>query len=74
MLNNQFMIRHSEHLAARVASAGDVAKQVAATYELIFQREPTVEELNEVTAYASKHGMANACRFLLNSNEFMFVN
>jgi hypothetical protein len=24
--------------------------------------------------YASKHGMANACRMVLNSNEFMFLN
>jgi hypothetical protein len=74
MLNNQFMVRHSEHLAARVASAGDVAKQVAAAYEVIYQREPSAEELKDVTAYATKHGMANACRVLLNSNEFMFVN
>jgi hypothetical protein len=74
MLNNQFMVRHSEHLAARVASAGDVAKQVAAAYELIYHREPSAEELKDVTAYATKHGMANACRVLLNSNEFMFVN
>jgi len=74
MLNNQFMIRHSEHLAARIASAGDVAKQVAAVYELIYQREPIAEELKDVAAYATKHGMANACRVLLNSNEFIFVN
>ena len=27
-----------------------------------------------LAAYAAKHGMANACRVVLNSNEFIFVN
>jgi len=74
MLNNKFVLRQSGHLAARVAGAGDVEKQIAATYQLVFARAPKPDELNELTAYASKHGMANVCRLLLNGNEFMFVN
>jgi hypothetical protein len=26
-----------------------------------------------VAAYAQQHGLANACRFVLNCNEFMFI-
>jgi len=37
-------------------------------------RTPTAEESKDVSAYAAEHGMANACRILLNCNEFMFVN
>ena len=27
-----------------------------------------------LVAYAAKHGLANLCRLILNSNEFVFVN
>jgi hypothetical protein len=74
MLNNQFVLRQSEHLAARVASAGDLPAQVAAVYQLVLGRAPTTGESKDVCAYAAEYGMANACRVLLNSNEFMFVN
>ena len=74
MLNNKFVLRQSEHLAARVASAGDIDKQIVAAYQLVLARDPKPDELIELTAYATKHGVANVCRILLNSNEFMFVN
>jgi len=31
------------------------------------------KEAAALAGYAGKHGMANACRVILNSNEFMFV-
>jgi hypothetical protein len=74
MLNNKFVVRQGEHLAARVAGAGDVASQVTAAFDLVLARAPTAGELNDFVAYANKHGMANVCRLMLNSNEFMFVN
>ena len=41
---------------------------------LILCRPPTEAELRDLSEYASKHGLANVCRLLLNSNEFLFVN
>lgn len=74
MLNNRFMVRFSEHFAARAAElAGDLSDQVAVAWELALGRPPTEREAAALTAYASRHGLANACRLLLNSNEFMFV-
>jgi hypothetical protein len=73
LLNDRFMVRQCEHFAARVAKAGDTREQVRAAYRLALCRPPTDQETAALTAYASKHGMANACRVLLNSNEFMFV-
>jgi len=35
---------------------------------------PTKAEANDLADYAAKYGMANLCRLILNSNEFMFVN
>ena len=47
--------------------------QVTALYDLLLCRPPRENELAAVTEYAKKFGLANACRFLLNTNEFVFV-
>jgi hypothetical protein len=75
LLNNRFMVRMSEHVAARAATTGpDLAVQVSAAYRLTLGREPTPAERQAVMEYAAKHGLANACRVLLNCNEFAFVD
>ena len=73
--NNKFMVRMSEHLAARAAKeAPDLAGQVRAAYRFTLGRPLGEKELRAVADYADKHGLANACRVLLNSNEFVFVD
>jgi hypothetical protein len=67
VMNNRFVVRQSEHLAARVGS-------VEGAYRAILQRRPSDAEANAFAAYVAKHGLANACRVLLNSNEFMFLD
>jgi hypothetical protein len=75
MLNNHFMVRQSEHLAERVSKTSKgIDSQISAAYELALGRPPRGDELKDLVAYARKHGLANACRVILNSNEFMFVN
>jgi hypothetical protein len=75
MLNNHFMVRQSEHLAGRVTKMeNDLDAQLSAAWELALGRPPRKRELNDLLAYARKHGLPNACRIILNSNEFMFVN
>lgn len=75
MLNNRFMVRQSEHLAERAAKAGkDLPTQIRSLYLLALGREPTAKEMRALAEYAGKHGLANACRIVLNSNEFMFVD
>jgi hypothetical protein len=75
LLNDKFMVRQSEHIAERIVKGEkDVGRQVAAAYRLILGRAPTAKEAQAVGAYATKHGLANACRVLLNTNEFMFVD
>ncbi len=74
MLNNRFMVRQSEHLAKRAAQAGkDLPTQIRSVYLLALGREPTAKEARALAEYAGRHGLANACRIVLNSNEFMFV-
>jgi mono/diheme cytochrome c family protein len=75
MLNNRFVVRQSEHIAARVEkSSPDLQERVRTACELILGRPASPREVELVSEYVTKHGMANAVRMLLNSNEFMFVN
>lgn len=75
MLNNQFVVRYSQHIASRLRSeTTDPNRQVQRLFALAYGRPPTEPELTAVVAYARQHGLANACRVIVNSNEFMFVN
>ena len=75
MLNNKFMVRMSDHLAARATRENsEPSSQVTAAYRFALGRGPTVKERSLLSEYARKHGLANTCRVILNSNEFMFVN
>jgi mono/diheme cytochrome c family protein len=75
LLNNPFVLRQAEHLAARIEGEcrGDEAR-IRRACELTLLREPSSEELHQLGEYAAKHGLPNTCRLLLNSNEFCFVD
>ena len=76
--NDVFIARHCEHIAARIQAetpeADQHPQQVARAVELILCRPSTPIEREALAAYCLKHGLANTCRLLLNSNEFLFVN
>jgi hypothetical protein len=75
MWNNRFIVRQAEHFAERVGKmSSDLAGQIDSACELAWGRPPTATEGKALLGYATKHGMANTCRVLLNGNEFMFVN
>ena len=73
LLNDRFMVRLSEHFAERVRAAGPLDAQVRQAYRLALGRAPAERERARLADYAARHGMANACRLLLNCNEFLFV-
>ena len=70
LFNNGFMLAQAKHLAERVKDLGGIA----AAFQLAIGRQPTVEERQSLEKYASKYGLANACRVILNLNEFVFVD
>ena len=74
ILNNPFVLRQSEHLAARVAAAGDWKKQIEQVYQLALNRPPTNAELKKLVPFAQKNGTASLCRLVFNTSEFMFVD
>ena len=75
MLNDKFIVRQSEHIAEQALRVGPGAKEhVQELYRLVLSREPNRRESTVVEHYAEKHGLASACRYILNSNEFLFVD
>ena len=74
LFNNRFVLRQCEHLAARLErESSDVTEQIHLAYVLMYGRPPTTEESALIAEYAHKHGLAQACRILVNANEFLFV-
>jgi mono/diheme cytochrome c family protein len=74
LLNNQFILRQSEYAAERIAKAApDLRGRIKAFYQLALLRDPTEDESLRWEKYAAQHGLANVCRMIFNSNEFLFV-
>jgi hypothetical protein len=67
LFNNGFMLTMAKHLAERTGS-------VEAAFRLALGREPTADEKRELEDYAKRYGLANACRVILNLNEFVFID
>lgn len=75
LLDNRFIVRQSEHTAARlVAEAPSVPEQIRRLFQLALLRDPTPDETARWQAYAERHGLPNACRMMFNTNEFVFLN
>lgn len=73
--NNRFVLRQCEHLAARVEQeATGLEAQVTRAFRLLCARAPSREELAQLTEHARRHGLAHACRVVVNLNDFLFVN
>jgi hypothetical protein len=75
LLNNKFMVRMSEHFAARIEPMGNNnTERLTAAWRLALAREPESDELSAVVLYADRYGLANACRLIFNMNEFVFID
>jgi hypothetical protein len=74
LLNNVFVIRQCEHIAARVKADAQGGAEVAHAFRLLLQRPPSTDELKRLTDYTQKHGLANAIHVIINSNEFLHLD
>jgi len=75
LLNDPLMVEQSRRLAARMQEAADtVEDQIDAAYWLALGRPAGATEKQALTRHAERHGIENAARLLLNSNEFIFVD
>lgn len=75
LFNNAFVLRQSEHFAARVEGmAADPAGRLRWIVRLAWQREPEAEEAALLGTLAQQHGLAAVCRAVFNSSEFLFID
>ncbi|AWM42111.1 hypothetical protein C1280_02575 [Gemmata obscuriglobus] len=75
LLNNRLSVAMAKHFAARVEKLGATdAERMTAAFRLALGRAPTAAERDALAGYAKEHGLANACRVVLNLNEFVFVD
>jgi hypothetical protein len=75
LLNSPFVLRQSEAFAQGLENACDsVDGQISRALELAYGRCARSEEISALRPYAVRHGLANLCRLIFNSNEFLFVN
>jgi len=75
MMNDRFLIRQCEHIATRLARANPTPEaQVEAAFHLILLRGARESERAKFATYIQRHGLANACQLLLNSNEFLYLD
>jgi hypothetical protein len=75
LFNDLFMVRQSQELARRVEQQeSDPARRIDAACLRALGRLPTPAERAALAAHAARHGLAQACRVLFNTNEFIFVD
>jgi Protein of unknown function (DUF1553)/Protein of unknown function (DUF1549) len=75
LLNDPFMVDQAERFARKLRqSRPDASGQIRRACLEILGRLPTAAEQKLLAEYASQQGLANLCRYLLNTNEFLFID
>ncbi|KAA0142010.1 DUF1553 domain-containing protein [Gimesia chilikensis] len=75
LLNDQFMVSMSGFFAEQVkGDKRELKTQVARAFETALGRTPTPDEVKLLVEVGEQHGLANVCRLILNSNEFIFID
>ncbi len=75
--NNRFVLHHAQAMAREIGSRDSrlsLHEQVNEAVRRAWLREPTPDEAAGLVDLANTHGLEAACRLLLNSNEFLFVD
>jgi hypothetical protein len=73
--NNRFVLRSCEHLVARLdREATGAASRIDRACRLLWGRSPSAEEAVLLRQYAERHELTNACRLMVNANDFLFVD
>ncbi len=75
LLNDPLIIEQARHFAARLEAAGKTLEdRIGYGFRLAFGRRASTDEARALATHATQHGLVNAARLLLNSNEFIFVD
>ena len=74
LFNGDFVNQQAKHFAARLKrkAGDDSAKQITLAWRLALCREPTMDELAKMQAFLREESLEQACRVILNLNEFVY--
>jgi mono/diheme cytochrome c family protein len=73
--NNRFVLRQCEHLAARLErEAPDLPSRLDRAGRLAWGRPLDADEARVLRAHAERHGLASACRLIVNAHDFVFIH
>ncbi|MEM1068183.1 MAG: DUF1553 domain-containing protein [Planctomycetota bacterium] len=83
LLNNRFNLEMAHRFAADLAQQCDLRgrqqedaqrHRIQLAFERVTGRGPSDSELEQLSRYAERHGLANLCRLLFNLSEFIFID
>jgi hypothetical protein len=74
LFNGDFVNQQAKHFAARLRreAGDDPAKQITLSWRLALCREPSDAELTQMCAFLHQESLEQACRVILNLNEFVY--
>ena len=75
LLNSPFINRQAEFFAERLVekTGGDLGKSITFAFEIALTRSPTPSEHAALVQLADDHGLAQVCRVMFNTSEFVFL-
>ncbi len=75
LFNNHFILAESQAMAKQLESLSPgLDGQVTECVWRLWNRAPNSNEIEELSGFAKQHSLAELCRVLMNSNEFLFVD
>jgi hypothetical protein len=75
LFNNNFILANSQMMAKRLeALTPNPDSLVTECVWRLWNRAPTSLEIEDLSAFVKQHSLAELCRVLMNSNEFLFVD
>ncbi len=76
LLNNSFVLRMADYFSDRLKQEAGPrpSDRIRLAYSLAYGRDPTPQELALTSEFVQRHRLADLCRVIFNSNEFLYVD
>ncbi|MCH7627259.1 MAG: DUF1553 domain-containing protein [Proteobacteria bacterium] len=76
LLNNSFVLRMADRLAARLAreAGDDLGERIHSLFMLAYGRRAAADEVARLRPFVDVHGLPALCRVIFNSSEFLYVD
>lgn len=72
--NNPFVLHQSKKTQEYIASKfSTTSEQITELFLRTYQRSPSLDEIQSLTPFVQRHGLAALCRVIFNTNEFLFI-